>query len=359
VSRPRDWSPLRDSDPVGGDPQAIAELARRYADTAAAIDEASRSLRHIHNSATAWDSDAGRLFRDRTSDTAGTIERAFRRYEQTAVALSRYADELTDVQSRADALLRQAQQDDDEARAAGHARSQNAAATMPDPALDAQLAGREVNAAGRVAQARLSLGRLEEEWDAAGRRAASALEDITSADGLDDSWWDDVLDVVSIITDLAGYLCTWLGVIALVCACIPGLEEFAPVFAAASLITGAVALAGHALLYTDDRATTGQVLMDAAGLLTFGVGRALRVADEVVATGTRGAGSTLTPTARAPELPAAAEVSTAARVATASDRVGDCLVLHSATDSLTGEHPTSPVQENWPAEDAMVLAGAR
>ena len=189
-----------------------------------------------------WDSDAGRLFRDRTSDTAGTVERAFRRYEQTAAALSRYADELTDVQARADTLLRQAQQDDDEARAAGHARSQNAAAAVPDPALETQLAGRESAASSRGRGARLSLGRLEEEWDALGRRAGAALEDITSADGLDDSWWDDVLDVVSVITDLAGFLSTWLGVIALVCACIPGLEEFAPIFAGLSLITGAVAL---------------------------------------------------------------------------------------------------------------------
>ena len=37
---------------MGGDPGAVARLARRYADTAAAINTAATALREIHGSAT-------------------------------------------------------------------------------------------------------------------------------------------------------------------------------------------------------------------------------------------------------------------------------------------------------------------
>ena len=176
------------------------------------------------------------------------------------------------MQSRADALLRQAQADDDERRAASRARLQNASTAQPDPHLDSQLHQRETDARGRVDTAGSTLSDLEDEWNAAGNRAAGAIEDVTSADGLDDSWWDDVLDVVSAVTDIAGKLSAVFGVISLICSFVPFLQPLAAVFGALALITGVISLAGHLLLYANGRASLGDVLWDVVGVVSFGAG---------------------------------------------------------------------------------------
>lgn len=42
-ARPVDWTPLAASDPVPGDPEAVAALARRYQQTADAIEQTAAS----------------------------------------------------------------------------------------------------------------------------------------------------------------------------------------------------------------------------------------------------------------------------------------------------------------------------
>ena len=286
MSRPRDWSPLRAGDPVGGDPAAIAELAARYAATAQAMETAAVSLRAIHDSCTVWSSDAGEAFRDRTGETAQAIERAIGRYDATASALAQYADRLVDLQLRADALLRQAQQDLIEQQAALQTRRVNAAAAVLDPVLDAQLADHERAAAGRIDRAGRALDVLAEEWAAAGDRAAADIEDVTSADGLDDSWWDDTLDVVASVTDAAGFVSTVFGVIAAVALVIPVVgEAIAVVAGGISLASGLVAMGGHALLATDGRCDWTELLWDGAGVASFGVGRAFAQASRALERG--------------------------------------------------------------------------
>ena len=73
-----------------------------------------------------------------------------------------------------------------------------------------------------------------------------------------------------------------------------------------------------------------------------------------MATGTRGALAST-----APELPAAAEVSTAARLATASDRVGVGLTGWSVKDSVSDHRTASPVQVHRSDDDRRLMAGAR
>lgn len=288
MSRPRDWSPLRESDPVGGDPTEITRLAERYANTATAINAAAEALRTIHDSETVWESDAGRAFRDRTLDTAGTVQKAFRRYEQTAAALEAYARILRQVQECADGALQQARLAQAEKEAAERAIRRNAELPVPDPAMELRL-GEDVRLAeNRITRAAGDAEKAEQDWRTAGSRAADAIDDVISEDGLSNSWWDDTLDVVSAITAVMGRLSAVFGMLALVFSLVPFLQPFAAVFGALALGTGLLSLLGNSLLYANGRATLGDVIWDLVGVVSFGAGRAFTLAGRSMATGARG-----------------------------------------------------------------------
>ncbi|TYP83651.1 WXG100 family type VII secretion target [Blastococcus xanthinilyticus] len=288
MSRPRAWSPLRTDDPVGGNPDAVARLAQRYSDTAEAITTAVTALRAIHDSATVWNSEAGRAFRERTSEVAGTIEQAHARYAATADALATYAGALADVQADAEAVLARARHAQSDRIAADTGRTRNAEQAEPDPVTDSRLADDSAAATARIRAADEELAGIEARWDAVGSTAAAAIEDINSGDPLEDSAWDDFLDLVSTVTEWAGKLSAVLGVIAAYLGAIPGLQAFAAAFAGAALIAGVVSLAGNSLLAVNGRATLSAVLWDVVGVLTFGAGRAFALAGRSVLTGTRG-----------------------------------------------------------------------
>ena len=288
MSRPRDWTPLRPADPVGGDPAAIARLARRYAATAEAITTAATALRDIHDSATVWESEAGRAFRDRTTEVGNSIERAHARYAATADALADYARSLDGIQAAADLVLARAKRADEARDAAWRAREHNAALPEPDPAAAGRAQRESAAATGDLHAADEDLRELEAQWRSAGTVAADAIREITSGDPLEDGTWDDVLDVVSVLTDLAAKLSAAFCVLALALSIIPGLQAFAAVSAALSLITGAVSLAGNVVLAWNGRATLQDVLWDVVGVLSFGAGRAFALAGRAMTTGTRG-----------------------------------------------------------------------
>ncbi|MCF6506824.1 hypothetical protein E9549_05300 [Blastococcus sp. MG754426] len=288
MSRPRDWSPLRPSDPVGGDAGAVARLARQYAGTAAAITTAATALREIHGSATVWDSGAGRAFRERTAEVAGTIEQALARYEGTAAALAGYARALEDVQARADVVLARAREAEEARDAAWRARERAAAQPEPDPVAERRAHDDAAAATGGIRAAGEELASLEAEWRAAGETAADAVDDVLGADDLADGFWDDVLDVIAVVTGWAGKVAGALGLAAFLLGAIPGLQPFAAPFAALALAAGAVSLVGNTVLLASGRAGLDAVLWDVAGVLTFGAGRAFALAGRAVATGTRG-----------------------------------------------------------------------
>ncbi|MCF6743709.1 hypothetical protein E9529_05350 [Blastococcus sp. KM273128] len=288
MSRPRDWSPLRPSDPVGGNAGEIARLARRYAGTAEAITTAATALREIHGSTTAWGSDAGRAFRERTAEVAGTIEQALARYEGTAAALDGYARRLEDVQARADVVLARAKEAAEARDAAWRARERAAAQPEPDPVAERRANDDSAAATGVIRAAEEDLAPLEAEWRAAGETAADAIDDVLGADDLADGFWDDVLDVVAVVTRCAGLVSGALGLVAFFLGAIPGLQPFAAPFAALAVLAGAVSLMGNTVLLVSGRAGLDAVLWDLAGVLTFGAGRAFALAGRAVATGTRG-----------------------------------------------------------------------
>ncbi|CCG04504.1 hypothetical protein [Blastococcus saxobsidens] len=288
MSRPRDWTPLRPSDPVGGDPAAIARLAQRYAATAAAISTAATALREIHDSTTVWESEAGRAFRDRTTEVGDTIVQARERYERTAAALAGYATTLDGIQAEADLVLARAKRAEAARDAAWRARERNSALSEADPVAgsrahdDAAAATADIHAAGA------DLRELEDEWRSAGNAAADAIEEVNSGDRLEDDVWDDLLDAVRVITGWAGDLSALLGVLSVALSVIPALQPFAALLAAAALVLGLVSLAGSSVLLFHGRAALGDVLLGVVSVVTFGAGRAFVLAGQAVRQGARG-----------------------------------------------------------------------
>jgi hypothetical protein len=272
----RDWSVLRAADPVGGDPEAVQQLARRCADTADAMHRGAVALRTVEGSATAWESTAGRAFRDRTGEVAAALERARPRYTSTAVALDHYAVRLRQVQDDADTVLVRAWQAHDESRSADHARW-----SATDPALKLLWGGRAEQAEAELRSAERALEAVEVSWHRAGQQAADALDEATSADGLDDSVRERIVDAgLDLVADLskdAASVSAALGVVAVVLMVVPGGQPFAAGAGAASFAFGLAALAGSAVLVAGGRTTVRQLAAEVAWTVvakaTAGLGR--------------------------------------------------------------------------------------
>ncbi|RSN50438.1 hypothetical protein DMH12_25165 [Streptomyces sp. WAC 04229] len=112
TARPKDWSPLWDSDPVPGDPYEVARLGKELRAMADEIDKQARNIKALA-SVEGWDSDAGRAFHEIAGDTASRLKKAYDRYDEAAIAIgtkvqegdgesSEYASELRRAQRMAD-----------------------------------------------------------------------------------------------------------------------------------------------------------------------------------------------------------------------------------------------------------------
>jgi hypothetical protein len=80
---------------------------------------------------------------------------------------------------------------------------------------------------------------------------------------------------VSDLANVAGAIATACGVIALVLAFIPGMQEFAALFETVALLAQFVSFACHSLLYATGHGALLDVIVDGVGLITFGVGKGL------------------------------------------------------------------------------------
>ena len=272
----RGWSVLRDSDPVGGDPVAVTQLSLRLRDTAEAMGSGAKALRTVQDSATSWASPAGRAFRDRTGEVAAALERARPRYASSAVALDHYARRLQQVQDDADAILTRAWKAHDDTLAADHARW-----SASDPAVRLLWGERAEQSEAELRRADRALEAVELSWHRAGQQAADALEEATSADGLDDSVRERVVDLgLDLVADLSGdaaHVSAALGLVAVVLMAVPGGQPFAAGAGAASVAFGLAALAGSAVLVAGGRTTIEQLAAEVAWTVvakaTAGLGR--------------------------------------------------------------------------------------
>jgi hypothetical protein len=83
------------------------------------------------------------------------------------------------------------------------------------------------------------------------------------------------IQFVADLANVAGAIATVCGIIALVLAFIPGLQEFAALFETVALLAQFVAFACHTLLLATGHGSLLDVIVDGVGLITFGVGKGL------------------------------------------------------------------------------------
>jgi len=252
MSRPIDWSPLDlGSDPVPGDPDAVAAGGREYLEVAGAISRAASALRSME-----LDGDVS-LATDELITNAGEvaadIERARDRYREAGLALTEYAPRLSAAQDLSEQALTLAREARADAQAAEAARAR--ALTLADGADDAAATDHRLAAArheddadaaaGALARARRLVEDAVAERDAAATTAADRIQDIVDGDDLNDSWWDNWgADLLGAITDIAGWVSTIAGVLAL---CVSWIPVIGQVLAGALLIVAGVAAVINAI----------------------------------------------------------------------------------------------------------------
>lgn len=325
------WYPLAWTDPVPGDPAAVRDAARRYADVAQRITRAAQDLRAVGEGVVGT-SQAVDEVRARATETAERVAAAHDRYATTGAALDEYARGLEHAQSLAQdaraAAQRAAQAVDDADRDVRRWARQAtetveaAQAAAYERLADAAREARD-DAERALDRARDLLDEATAVRDAAAQRARDLISRMLGADGLADSLWTALgrgasavgswfADVGHWFWDNLDGISAGLGVAALLLAWVPVLGQ---ALAAAALILGAIQLARDVYLALTTEAGWGSVAIGALGLVTFGVGRVAGQGLRIAANNARAARGLRT-------YPVSGQATSAGASASASGAVG-------------------------------------
>lgn len=294
--RPGDWSPLGlSSDPVPGDPSTVAAGGRDYLDVADAIGSAKNTL-HTIDLGDFVVSEAVDALQDTAHKVADSIGKAEARYRAAGEALIAYAPVLEQAQTDSASALALARSATEAADGADQQRRHylHLSTTESDPAQALQYKNLADTSESDAADAQRTLtaaqDQLSQATSARDRAAESAIDGIhaiTEHDGLHDSWWDNWgKNLVEAITDIAGWVSSIAGVLALCVCWIPVVGQ---ALAAALLIVAGVAAIVNAignvvLAATGDRSwTTALISIAGAVLAVVGLGGAVRVVGNVAA----------------------------------------------------------------------------
>lgn len=306
-----DWSPVGlSADPVPGDPEIVRHGGEEYLEVAEAIARAQRTLAHIDLGSFVI-SEAVDAVRTTASEVAENIGRAHARYESTGDALVTYATTLSTSQTEARAALRDAV---DAVSVAEESRSAQRrylrlARDTDDPQAALyyeQLADERAVEVSLAETARADArSRVEGAVTARDKAAETAIESIertTRGDSLGDSWWDDWgKDVLAVITDVAGWVATIAGILALAVCWIPAIgQALAAILLTVAAVAALVNAIGNVVLAIDGERSWAEAGLSILGavLSVVGLGGAARLAirgvQAVRGTSTRVVGSPLT-----------------------------------------------------------------
>jgi uncharacterized protein YukE len=272
-SRPIDWTPLADSDPVPGDPDEVERLAARYGRTATAIETAAEKLRSIA-SADGWVGKAAVEFRDQARGTADSVERAYDRYHETSVALTNYAPSLATAQTNSAKALEEARCAVDDERGAETRRDSEEAKADPDQSVLDTCERQVGNAQAAYKAAERKLAGAVTLFNNSAERAAGKIHDVSQNDGLKTNWKDRLASVLKVIANVAGFIAAVAGLLALVVGWIPIIgQALAAVLGAIALVAGIISLVANIGLLIMGEGSWANVILDVIGVATFGIGR--------------------------------------------------------------------------------------
>ncbi|MFJ3665783.1 hypothetical protein ACIPSE_04945 [Streptomyces sp. NPDC090106] len=237
-TRPRDWHPLAESDPVPGDADEIRGEVKHMKAVAGSLREQAGLLRGIGDDNELKGKYVASL-REEAGGLEGRLVKVAERYERVHGYLTSWAGELEDFQIQADKVLAQAKKAQDEA----DADKKKASAGEPNPSPS----GTDHDP---LTDFRLQLSRIVSDRDERASHFAGKIRDELD-DDLEDSFWDDVkgwvednAELFKTIADFMGDLSGILGMLAIITMPFPPLGA---IFATAAVVTSGLALIGHLL----------------------------------------------------------------------------------------------------------------
>ncbi|WP_084079435.1 hypothetical protein [Demequina sp. NBRC 110057] len=276
---------------VAGDVPTIERAAGNYSDVAAAVRDAARAMRSLSHGTHGSQSDAVTALASQAGTVADRLDRLEDRYRAAGSALTTYARELDSLQVSADESISRAAtaaEDRDRAtRLADYYRAEYDGATDPAAATEAlsnqrYWEGQRDEAAAAVSHAAAAVDDAHRAQAAAARRAADAIDTAVDADGLNDSWWDNVKGWVS---DNAGLLRALKDALSMVTTVLTFVSMVIPVVAPFALASAALTVGLSGLLAASGEISWLEFGLDALLLVTAGVGA---VAGKVVSTSVSG-----------------------------------------------------------------------
>jgi hypothetical protein len=209
----------RDLKPIPGDPDVIEARAATYLAVADAIHTANTTLSRVA-SLSDVKSEAIDTVREDASKVADSIDKAEVRYRGTAEALAEYAPLLRQYKADADKAILDAAGAAEAAenqRARQDETPQTAQTPGPDQASDQKWAdffrdqAESKDASASSAQA--AYDTAYENWKAAAETARSKIDDAIEESKLNNSGWDNFVDVVKTIGEIAGVLAIFLSIL--------------------------------------------------------------------------------------------------------------------------------------------------
>jgi hypothetical protein len=283
---------------VTGDPDMVLSAAARFGLTAELIASAAEALGRLD--AQGAQSDAVEAFLAKAGEIEAQLRQVHRRYVGAADALRVYATALRQAQEQARPAVREHEaaiaDRDAAATLAGRYEGMALLATSEEAQRDYQELARvqrlrEEEASGRVVTHGRRVDAAVTDLEAAATAAIACFDDL-AADGLGDSWWDDVRGAAVTAYDgfqtwmeendwWIDFVATWVDRVGMVLAFAAMAFPVLAPFAAAALV---LSFALTALRTVAGTATLLDLGLSALSLMTMGTGGAL----------VRGAGSAAT-----------------------------------------------------------------
>jgi uncharacterized protein YukE len=293
--RPPDFEPLAPADPVPGDRDEVAAIARRYRDTAAEIAQQAANLNKLAQQAVGgWKGKAGSAFHEHATDLAGRISKAQSRYAVTGDALAGWAGPLGEHQDSVYQAVWQAKaaQQQLTANAPSPPPPSGSPSPPPPPTAAEQQQERTRSASYDNAQASMTAARNQfntavSDYHADAARAADKIHHVIGHDGLKDSWWDRNFGWISTVMHIVAIIVIVLAIVLIVLAC-PLSAGFLAAFLGMSAATLATAttvlecvLVGLTVLQLafdttaalTDKGSWTAAILDLVALCTFGFGK--------------------------------------------------------------------------------------
>lgn len=277
------WGALRSpkgvtAEELDGNADDIEAAGRHYSDIGTRMAATAVELEKLGNSEK-YKAKSIDAVRESARELHGDLAKAATRYEKTGPVLVTYAGALRTARTRTvDPLVPEiiaahaAHQDalDAQRAAQGAADDANTTHFWEEEATDAQkaTAARELSSASALEGS--TGGTLDElwtsfdggyaDWETAYEAAANGIADAIEASGINDSWWEDLLDGLATVA-------TVVATIAIIAALVIG----GPIFLAIAAVAGIVALAAHCIMMAagSKRVSWTDIAFDAIGVIPF------------------------------------------------------------------------------------------